>query len=150
MASRCSGCAPPERMDVIAAPLPCTNASRIFAWISASASMAILSRVLANAIGLGGLSAQDCQCRQIVVPFHDRGLGAESADRVCVELPCRFRHRRSMSVDQQRLALSGLIVFRAEPSEVEFSDCGCGKPVDEAMRVVSHVVGAQIDVADIA
>ena len=101
-------------------------------------------------VGLGGLFRQDREGRQSVVTFHDRRLRAEAADGMGIQGPCRFRHGVGVRIDQQCTAWRRFIVFGSGAPQMEFRNRFRRKLVDEAIRVVSHVVAAEMDVADIA
>src|SRR5580698_8618238 len=112
--------------------------------------MATLVCVRAKAVGLGGLSRQHVQRRQIVIPLDDRGLRAKPANRVRVQLPGRFGDGLCMRIDEQRRAWRRLVLFGGKAAEMEFRDGGCRKSIDEVVRVIAYVVATQIDVADVA
>ena len=92
------------------------------AWMSASVSMAILSRGLSDAVGLGGLFDQNRERRQIVVPLDNRGLLAEAAHGVGVEVPRGVGNGVGVRIDEHCPAWRRVIVFGRKASQVEFRD----------------------------
>src|ERR1700681_2661971 len=99
--------------------------------MSASAGMATLVSVFANAIGLGGLPRQLGQRRQIVVPLNDRRLRPESANRMRIQIPGRLGHRLRMRVHEQRRAGRRLVLLGRETSKMELCDGSRREPIDE-------------------
>src|SRR6516164_6692403 len=127
--------------------MPSTTASRKSDWISARRHMKDLPVYLFR---MRAFVKQGRERRDVVVPFDERRLRSEAAKSVSVQIPRCLGDRRGVCIDPYFGAGSGFVVFRSIAAHMEFADFAGRESVNVVSRVMTHVVRAHHDVADIA
>src|ERR1700733_102599 len=73
-------------------------------------------------VGARCLPNQDCERRDVIVPFDQGRLGSEATKRVGVEVPRAPGDWGRVRVDQQLRARFGLVFLRRKASQMQFAD----------------------------
>src|SRR5262245_19040138 len=114
--------------------------------MSARRRMACLHLDLTRALCLG---KQYRKSWQVVIPLDQYWPWTDASDGISINIPRGLRYRCRMSVDEHFCSSSSLIRFWSVASQMHFTDRGGRKTVDVLVGVVSHVVGADDNIADV-
>src|SRR5215469_18512599 len=122
--------------------------STVWPMASCRSRSASIARLLANrGIGLCGLTQKHGQCRQVAVPFDERGPRPEAAQCCAIEGPDRRGHLRAMVVDQDLLPVD---VVDAVAREMELADRPSRQRRQIGFAVEAEIAAAHMDVVDVA
>src|SRR6266852_8973653 len=100
-------------------------------------------------VGAHCLANQDCEGRNVVVPFDQGRLRSEATNRVGVEVPGGPGDWGCVRVDQYLRAGFCVVFLGRKASKMQLADRVCRQAVDVLVGVIAHVVGAEVDIADV-
>src|SRR5262249_36263474 len=106
---------------------PPSTAQRSCSCSSSKVDLSVGNRKLSR---MPCLAQQDVQRGKIGVPLHQGGQGAETPERLCVEVPYRLRYSGAVVVNQDLDPVGGMM-----PGEMNLADRFQGQRIEIGDRV---------------